>query len=287
MSSLKAEINRILQSETSKVDSERQAKLTEIARKFSKIMSLGSQHIVKGSRHKTKNDSDFNDGAPSEETDEQLLQQFTEHSDLYETQVRDANLEKQSIREEISHMETEVRKMRDMLADKQTETKNLMFLLDREAELAEDKAQLEEKALKVLSDDLSEQISALEANNDLTGGTVTPYRMDQLLSNQHKKTIDSYEDFVAESENDLAQTQEELNTLQRILEKEQRVSAGLEHEKQLNSEELGRLGNDYSNLEKELGSLTYAFDQKQNELDKLRTQAGDDARKMAVELGKA
>ena len=183
MSSLKAEINRILQSETSKVDSERQAKLTEIARKFSKIMSLGSQHIVKGSRHKTKNDADFNDGAPSEETDEQLLQQFTEHSDLYENQVREANVEKQAIREEISQMEIEVRKMRDALADKQTETKNLMFLLDREAELAEDKAQLEEKALKVLSDDLSEQISALEANNDLTGGTVTPYRMEQLLSN--------------------------------------------------------------------------------------------------------
>ena len=178
MSSLKAEINRILQSETSKVDSERQAKLTEIARKFSKIMSLGSQHVVKGSRHKTKNDADFNDGAPSEETDEQLLQQFTEHSDLYENQVREANVEKQAIREEISGMEIEVRKMRDALADKQTETKNLMFLLDREAELAEDKAQLEEKALKVLSDDLSEQISALEANNDLTGGTVTPYRME-------------------------------------------------------------------------------------------------------------
>ena len=178
MSSLKAEINRILQSETSKVDSERQAKLTEIARKFSKIMSLGSQHVVKGSRHKTKNDADFNDGAPSEETDEQLLQQFTEHSDLYENQVREANVEKQAIREEISGMEIEVRKMRDALADKQTETKNLMLLLDREAELAEDKAQLEEKALKVLSDDLSEQISALEANNDLTGGTVTPYRME-------------------------------------------------------------------------------------------------------------
>ena len=53
-------------------------------------------------------------------------------------------------------METEVRRMRDLLADKQTETKNLMFLLDREAELAEEKAVLEEKALKVLSDDLSE-----------------------------------------------------------------------------------------------------------------------------------
>ena len=111
--------------------------------------------------------------------------------------------------------------------------------------------------------------------------------MEQLLSNQHKKTIDSYEDFVAESENDLAQTQEELNTLQKILEKEQRVTAGLEHERKLNQEELERLGNDYSSLEKELNNLTYAFDQKQNELDKLRTQAGDDARKMAVELGKA
>ena len=42
MSGLKAEVNRILQAETSKVDSERQAKLNEIARKFSKIMSLGS-----------------------------------------------------------------------------------------------------------------------------------------------------------------------------------------------------------------------------------------------------
>ena len=53
-------------------------------------------------------------------------------------------------------MEIEVRKMRDLLADKQTETQNLKFLLDRESELAEEKAVLEERALKVLSDDLSE-----------------------------------------------------------------------------------------------------------------------------------
>ena len=96
--------------------------------------------------------------------------------------------------------------MRDLLADKQTETQNLKFLLDRESELAEEKAVLEERALKVLSDDLSEQLSALETNNELTGGAVTPFRMEQLLSNQAKKTIDSYEDFVTESEHDLAQT---------------------------------------------------------------------------------
>ena len=124
MSGLKAEVNRILQSETSKVDSERQAKLNEIARKFSKIMSLGSQHVVKGSRHKTKNDLDIEDGVlpPGEEADEQLIHQFEQHSETYENQVREANQEKQAIRSEISQMEIEVRKMRDLLADKQTET---------------------------------------------------------------------------------------------------------------------------------------------------------------------
>ena len=83
MSSLKAEVNRILTSETSKVDAERQAKLTEIARKFSKIMSLGSQHVVKGSRHKTKSDLDVEDG-DGEESDAQLLVQYQHHEGLYE-----------------------------------------------------------------------------------------------------------------------------------------------------------------------------------------------------------
>ena len=55
----------------------------------------------------------------------------------------------------------------------------------------------------------------------------------------------------------------------------------------MNAEELERLGADYQTLEKELNALTYAFDEKQRELDKLRTQAGEDARKMAVSLGKA
>ena len=73
MTGLKAEINRILSTETSKVDKEREAKLAEIARKFSKIMSLGSQHIVKGSRHKTKNDHELDDGAPAEMNDDESL----------------------------------------------------------------------------------------------------------------------------------------------------------------------------------------------------------------------
>ena len=77
--------------------------------------------------------------------------------------MRDANKEKEDLRSEIFKLEAEVRTKRDLLANKETETKNLQYLLDREAELAEEKAQLEERALKVLSDDLSEQLSALEA----------------------------------------------------------------------------------------------------------------------------
>ena len=111
--------------------------------------------------------------------------------------------------------------------------------------------------------------------------------MEQLLGSQHKTTIDSYELFVADSERDLRQTEEELRTLQNILEQEQRRTAVLENEKKINAQELERLGLNYNNLEKELNTLTYNFDQKQNELDKLRTQAGEDARKLAVELGKA
>jgi len=45
----------------------------------------------------------------------------------------------------------------------------------------------------------------------------------------------------------------------------------LENEKKINAQELERLGSNYNNLEKELNTLTYNFDQKQNELDKLRT----------------
>ena len=41
---------------------------------------------MKGSRHKTKNDLDVEDGVlpPGEEADEQLIHQFEQHSETYE-----------------------------------------------------------------------------------------------------------------------------------------------------------------------------------------------------------
>jgi hypothetical protein len=44
------------------------------------------------------------------------------------------------------------------------------------------------------------------------------------------------------------------------------------------------LGAEFSQLDKELKDLTFAFENKQRELDELRVQAGDDARKLSVEL---
>lgn len=45
--------------------------------------------------------------------------------------------------------------MRDTYADKETENKNLNFLLMRESELSQEKARKEEEALRLLNDDLN------------------------------------------------------------------------------------------------------------------------------------
>jgi len=44
----------------------------------------------------------------------------------------------------------------------------------------------------------------------------------------------------------------------------------LEHEKSLNEEELKRMGAEFAILSKELNDLTFAFEEKQRELDVLR-----------------
>ena len=87
--------------------------------------------------------------------DEKLLQDFERFSERYEAQVKTANQEKQALREEINQLEREVRQMRDTYADKETENKNLNFLLMRESELSQEKARKEEDALRLLNDDLN------------------------------------------------------------------------------------------------------------------------------------
>jgi len=57
------------------------------------------------------------------------LQDFERYSEAYEEQVKKANSTKQELREEILQAEQEIRQMRDLLANKETENKNLAYLL--------------------------------------------------------------------------------------------------------------------------------------------------------------
>ena len=72
--------------------------------------------------------------------------------------------------------------MRDLLANKETENKNLSYLLQRESELSRDKAYKEEEALRLLNDDLNYQLKSIESQNEATGKNVTPKRMEDLLT---------------------------------------------------------------------------------------------------------
>lgn len=76
------------------------------------------------------------------------------NSDRFKQSVESANSEKKKIREEINSLEVEVRTLRDQLADRLTENKNLENLINHEKILAEEKARMEERALNMLSKDL-------------------------------------------------------------------------------------------------------------------------------------
>ena len=124
------------------------------------------------------------------------------------------------MREEINKLEIEVRKLRDEEADRLTENKNLEYLFHQESRLAEEKAKLEERALFMLSNDLEEQLNALESSDKVQGGKVTPFKMQKDLKAKYNETMVDYEQFIEESEQDLVQTMAELALLNEELAKE-------------------------------------------------------------------
>ena len=132
MTGLKAEIKRLLENETSKIDEDRKRKLEEIQRKFTDITSLSSDHIKQGSRHVNKRPKDGD-----QNVDEKFIEELNQYEKQYEQQVIEANQEKMKLRDELSGLESEIRKMRDKYADKETENKNLKYLLSKEEELAD------------------------------------------------------------------------------------------------------------------------------------------------------
>ena len=83
--------------------------------------------------------------------DDDLFNQVINLSNL----LQDEN-EKKKIREDINSLEVEVRTLRDQLADRLTENKNLEILIKHENDLAEEKARLEERSLNMCLKDLEQ-----------------------------------------------------------------------------------------------------------------------------------
>ena len=98
MSGLKTEISRLLEAETKQVEEDKRVKLEEIKRKFSKLDALSADHVQRGSRHKAAISADSHEGA----ADEKLLEDFERYSEQYENQVKEANSDKQALREDIA-----------------------------------------------------------------------------------------------------------------------------------------------------------------------------------------
>lgn len=96
------------------------------------------------------------------------------------------------------------------MADKQSQNKALQFILGKEELLAVKKSELEEKALKILQNDLQDQLLTLQANSKKLNGKVTPLTMEQQLSLRLKSTVEEFEKFIAQSETDLADEELEL-----------------------------------------------------------------------------
>lgn len=132
------------------------------------------------------------------------MQEYLKNSDRFKQSVEQANNEKKKIREEINNLEVEVRTLRDQLADRLTENKNLENLINHEKILAEEKARMEERALNMLSKDLEQQLDAMENSSNIKAGGITPKLMQRELQARYQETMNEYESFIEESEQDLA-----------------------------------------------------------------------------------
>ena len=78
MSGLKAEIKRLLDDETDKLDSEGRRKLEEIKRKFTEISSLSSNHMKQGNKHYNQNRA-----GDDNRVDERFLEEYEKRSEAY------------------------------------------------------------------------------------------------------------------------------------------------------------------------------------------------------------
>ena len=100
-------------------------------------------------------------------------------------------------------------------------------------------------------------------------------------------TIDEFEKFIAQSEADLADEETELAQLTQVLLKEQSIARSLQHERDLNQDELDRLGKEFTSQKVLLDNLMTSYKNKQIELDQIRVRASEESKQLEIELGRA
>ena len=95
--------------------------------------------------------------------------------------ISSANLQKQALSKDILQLEQAIRQKRDRVADLQVHNRSLQYLIDRQSDISQMKDSLENRALNVISEDMSEQLEIIQANAEKLTGKVTPFGMEQLL----------------------------------------------------------------------------------------------------------
>lgn len=87
---------------------------------------------------------------------------------------------------------------------------------------------MEKKALTLVSQDLSEQLSEMQDNAEKLTGKVTPYFMESILQKKLTDTSKQYDSYIQESQMDLDGTNKDIQVLEKELERERIISEGLE-----------------------------------------------------------
>jgi hypothetical protein len=82
------------------------------------------------------------------------------------------------LRKEAAQIEAELRTLRNIVANKQIQNKNLGNLVQREVSIKETQTQYQVKALRQLALTLTNQLATLESNADKLMSKVTPYGME-------------------------------------------------------------------------------------------------------------
>ena len=163
--------------------------MRDIAIVFSRAISAAKEHRTKGSDYKTDEGND----------EARIMQEFEKYSEVYEQIVSEANTQKQALRKEAAQLEAELRSLRNIVANKQIQNKNLGNIVNKELSLKETQSQYQTTALKKLAATLSNQLATLDSQAEKITTKVTSYGMEiskeKLLNNtlEHQQEVNTVE----------------------------------------------------------------------------------------------